>query len=57
MSKKNIEEIGKGVIETEASALSKLAANLPRDFYRHGDAVLKTEVGYCFWCWKVWSCW
>ena len=33
MSKKNIEEIGKGVVETEASALSKLAANLPKIFH------------------------
>ena len=43
MSKKNIEEIGKGVVETEASALSKLAANLPRDFSRTIEAVLKTR--------------
>ena len=43
MSKKNIEEIGKGVVETEALALSKLAANLPRDFSRTIEAVLKTR--------------
>ena len=43
MSKKNIEEIGKGVVETEASALSKLAANLPKDFSRTIEAVLKTR--------------
>ena len=43
MSKKNIEEIGKVVVETEASALSKLAANLPKDFSRTIEAVLKTR--------------
>ena len=42
MKKKNIQEIGKFVIETEASALSKLASNLPKDFAATIDAVLKT---------------
>ena len=30
--KKNIEKVGKFVIETEASALLKLASDLPKDF-------------------------
>ncbi len=42
MKKKNIREIGKFVIETEASALSKLASDLPADFAAAIDAVLKT---------------
>ena len=41
--KKNIQEIGKFVIETEASALSKLASDLPADFSAAIDAVLKTK--------------
>jgi arabinose-5-phosphate isomerase len=43
MKKKNIQEIGKFVIETEASALSKLASDLPADFSAAIDAVLKTK--------------
>ncbi len=43
MKKKNIQEIGKHVIELEASALSKLAANMPKDFSRTIEAVLKTK--------------
>ena len=43
MKKKNIHEIGKFVIETEASALSKLASDLPTDFGAVIDAVLKTK--------------
>ena len=43
MKKKNIQEIGKFVIETEASALSKLASDLPTDFAGTIDAVLKTK--------------
>jgi len=43
MKKKNIHEIGKFVIETEASALSKLASDLPADFAAAIDAVLKTK--------------
>ena len=43
MKKKNIQEIGKFVIETEASALSKLASDLPADFAAAIDAVLKTK--------------
>ena len=43
MKKKNIQEIGKFVIETEASALSKLASDLPTDFEAAIDAVLKTK--------------
>mgnify|MGYP000126442595 FL=1 len=43
IKKKNIQEIGKFVIETEASALSKLASNLPNDFAATIDAVLKTK--------------
>ena len=43
IKKKNIQEIGKFVIETEASALSKLASDLPADFSAAIDAVLKTK--------------
>ena len=43
MKKKDIQEIGKFVIETEASALSKLASDLPTDFAAVIDAVLKTK--------------
>ena len=43
MKKKIIQEIGKFVIETEASALSKLASDLPGDFSAAIDAVLKTK--------------
>ncbi len=43
MKKKNIQEIGKYVIATEASALSKLANDLPTDFAATIDAVLKTK--------------
>ena len=43
MQNKKIREIGKFVIETEASALSKLASDLPADFAAVIDAVLKTE--------------
>ena len=43
MKKKDIQEIGKFVIETEASALSRLASDLPEDFAATIDAVLKTK--------------
>ena len=43
IKKKNIQEIGKFVIETEASALSKLASDLPADFAAAIDAVLETK--------------
>ena len=43
MQNKNIQEIGKFVIETEASALSKLASDLPIDFSRTIEAILKTK--------------
>ena len=43
MQNKKIQEIGKFVIETEASALSKLASDLPADFAAAIDAVLKTK--------------
>ena len=43
MKKKDIQEIGKFVIETEASALSRLASDLPEDFVATIDAVLKTK--------------
>ncbi len=43
MKKKNIQEIGKSVLETEALALSKLARDLPTDFEAAIDAVLKTQ--------------
>ncbi len=40
---KKIEEIGKRVVELEASALSKLASNIPKDFSRTIEAVLKIK--------------
>ena len=40
MNKRSIKEIGKFVIETEASALSKLASDLPADFSRTIEAIL-----------------
>ena len=43
MKKKNIQEIAKHVVELEAAALSKLAADMPRDFSRTTEAVLKTK--------------
>ena len=43
MKKKNYEEVGKVVVEIEASALLKLADNLPTDFSRTIEAVLKTR--------------
>ncbi len=43
MQNKKIQEIGKFVIETEASALSKLASDLPVDFAAAIDAVLETK--------------
>jgi arabinose-5-phosphate isomerase len=43
MKKKNIQEVGKSVIETEALALSKLATDLPEDFSRTIETVLKTK--------------
>ncbi len=43
MQNKKIQEIGKFVIETEASALSKLASDLPADFAAAINAVLKTK--------------
>ena len=43
MKKKDIREIGKYVIETEASALSKLASDLPEDFSATIGAMLKTK--------------
>ena len=43
MKKKNNEEIGKVVVEIEADALLKLADNLPTDFSRTIEAVLKTR--------------
>ena len=43
MKKKNIQEIGKRVIELEASALSKQATDMPRDFSRTIEAVLETK--------------
>ena len=43
MKKKNNEEVGKVVVEMEAAALLKLADNLPTDFSRTIDAVLKTR--------------
>ena len=42
MHNKKIQEIGKFVIETEASALSKLASDLPADFSGTIDSMLKT---------------
>ena len=41
--KKNIDEVGKFVIETEASALLKLGSDLPKDFSRTVEAILKTK--------------
>ncbi len=41
--KKNIEKIGKFVIKTEASALSKLASDLPKDFLGTVEEILKTK--------------
>ena len=43
MKKNKTQEIGKRVIELEASALSKLAADMPEDFSRTIEAVLKTK--------------
>ena len=42
MQNKKIQDIGKFVIETEASALSKLASDLPADFSATIDSILKT---------------
>ena len=41
--KKNIKQVGKFVIETEASALSKLASDLPKDFLGTIEAILNTK--------------
>lgn len=41
--KKNIEQVGKFVIETEASALAKLASDLPKDFLGTIEAILNTK--------------
>ena len=41
--KKNIEEVGKFVIKTEASALLKLASDLPKDFLGAIEAILNTK--------------
>ena len=43
MKKKNNEEVGKVVVEVEAAALLRLADNLPTDFSRTIEAVLKTR--------------
>ena len=43
MKKKNNEEVGKVVVEIEAAALLRLADNLPTDFSRTIEAVLKTK--------------
>ena len=43
MKKKNNEEVGKVVVEMEAAALLRLADNLPTDFSRTVEAVLKTR--------------
>ena len=43
MKKKNNEEVGKVVVEIEAAALLRLADNLPTDFSRTIEAVLKTR--------------
>ena len=40
--KKNIEAVAKFVIETEAAALSRLASDLPKDFSKTIEAMLKT---------------
>ena len=41
--KRNLMDIAKFVIETEASALEKLAYDLPRDFLRTIEAILNTK--------------
>ena len=41
--KKNIEAVAKFVIETEAAALSRLASDLPKDFSKTIEAMLKTK--------------
>tara|TARA_A200000113_G_scaffold4320_1_gene4721 strand:+ start:196 stop:1149 length:954 start_codon:yes stop_codon:yes gene_type:complete len=41
--KKNIEAVAKFVIETEAAALSRLASDLPKDFSKTIEAMLKTR--------------
>ena len=41
--KKNIEQVGKFVIETEASALAKLASDLPKDFLGTVELILNTK--------------
>ena len=41
--KKNIEAVAKFVIETEAEALSRLASDLPKDFSKTIEAMLKTR--------------
>ena len=43
MKRKNNEEVGKVVVEIEAAALLRLADNLPTDFSRTIEAVLKTR--------------
>ena len=43
MKKKNNEEVGKVVVEIEAAALLRLADNLPTDFSRTIEAVLRTK--------------
>ena len=43
MKRKNNEEVGKVVVEIEAAALLRLADNLPTDFSRTVEAVLKTR--------------
>ncbi len=43
MKKKNNEEVGKVVVEIEAAALLRLADNLPTDFSRTIEAILKTR--------------
>ena len=41
--KKSIEQVGKFVIETEASALLKLASDLPKDFLGTIESILNTK--------------
>ena len=41
--KKNIEQVGKFVIETEASALLKMSSDLPKDFLGTIEAILNTK--------------
>ena len=41
--KKNIEQVGKFVIEAEASALLKMASDLPKDFLGTIEAILNTK--------------